>query len=179
MASKRSGTVRKHETAVGRDHDDVCSVAMSVGNEGDAIGIGQPFEVLCMWEVGMGHDDGVEIKVSKIGDTFVDCSIESAAGLPQNVCAETSCPFSNCGVVAHDPDLKGCSSAYNCGRHRFGECCPLRWFKGIGETRFCIGERLDGNEYSSCGLRCGHRRSVGRVGCITPRRSFVPILSSQ
>jgi hypothetical protein len=79
---------------------------MSIRNKGDAIDVGQPFEMFGVGEVGVSDDDCVDIEMGKISDAFVHCAIESASWLPQDIGAETSCPFGNCGVVTDDPNVK-------------------------------------------------------------------------
>ncbi|CAB4803484.1 unannotated protein [freshwater metagenome] len=116
MALKRGGAVREHEAAIGWDHNDVCSVTVTIGDECDAVVVSEPLEMFGMGEVGMRDDHGIDIEVSEIGHAFVDGAIEAAARLPQDTCALLRRPRCYRCVITHDPDIERSS----CGND---SCC--------------------------------------------------------
>ena len=93
---------------------------MSIWDKRDAVGVGQPFEMFGVRKICVSDDHGVDVKMGEIGNAFVDCAIETAPGLPKHIGAKTRCPFSDCGVIAPDPDVERFSSADHGGCHRFG-----------------------------------------------------------
>jgi hypothetical protein len=55
---------------------------MSIRNKGDAIDVGQPFEMFSVGEVSVSDDHSVDVEMGKISDALVHRAVEPASGLP-------------------------------------------------------------------------------------------------
>jgi hypothetical protein len=147
MPGERTGTIGEVEPDVGRQSDDVGSVAVAIGNEGDTRGRTHVCDPAGPGQVGVGHRHVDHPAVTKMVDAGLDRAVEAPARLPHHECAPGPGPFSHIVVVAHDGHRQRRGRLEHPCRHRPGQCRAFRRAQRVVEASLRLVERFDGHEH--------------------------------
>jgi hypothetical protein len=88
MTFERTGSVRKHETALRGYDRHVCSVVVTIGNEDDARFARDDPQIEGVRKIGVSDDDALYAALGEISDAFVDGAVETAIRFPKDLGAD-------------------------------------------------------------------------------------------
>ncbi len=147
MVSEAGRPVAGRKVGTARSAEHVGSIASTIGNQHDLVGLGDRRQAGRQRQVAVGDDDVCEALTADCVDAVVDCPVEAEAGAPEHLSPSFGCPRGDLIVVAGDERREWANSVKDAICHPASEALPVGRRDVVGQSSLGRMKRLDGDQH--------------------------------